>query len=206
MLEKDPNHWHKVKENVIGVSEETTTELHRLVQMEKDGHLLFPAYNVNDSVKNLIDNVYGCKESLADGLKRALDIMVAGKTVVICGYGDVGRGCAQSMRGYGAGVIVTELTQSVLQAAMEGFEVTTIESVLKDGHFCDNYWEQRCNYKRSYLWNEDQAIVCNMGTLIMSWVNALNDSSVKRETIKPQVDRYKFPDGHEVFLLAEKTS
>ena len=103
VLAKDPNHWHKVVKKIIGVSEETTTGVHRLMQMEKDGHLLFPAYNVNDSVtKSKFDNIYGCRESLADGLKRALDIMVAGKTVVICGYGDVGRGCAQSMRGYGA--------------------------------------------------------------------------------------------------------
>ena len=136
VLAKDPNHWHKVQKSIIGVSEETTTGVHRLVQMEKDGHLLFPAYNVNDSVtKSKFDNVYGCRESLADGLKRALDVMVAGKTVVVCGYGDVGRGCAQSMRGYGARVIVTEIDPiCALQAAMEGFEVTTVEEVLKDGH------------------------------------------------------------------------
>ena len=208
VLEKDPNHWHKVKENVIGVSEETTTGVHRLVQMEKDGHLLFPAYNVNDSVtKSKFDNVYGCKESLADGLKRALDIMVAGKTVVICGYGDVGRGCAQSMRGYGARVIVTEIDPiCALQAAMEGFEVTTIESVLKDGHiFVTTTGNKDVITKNHIHGMRDQAIVCNIGHFDNEiQVNALNDdSSVKRETIKPQVDRYKFPDGHEVFLLAE---
>ena len=208
VLEKDPNHWHKVKENVIGVSEETTTGVHRLVQMEKDGHLLFPAYNVNDSVtKSKFDNVYGCKESLADGLKRALDIMVAGKTVVICGYGDVGRGCAQSMRGYGARVIVTEIDPiCALQAAMEGFEVTTIESVLKDGHIFVTTTGNKDVITKDHIHGmRDQAIVCNIGHFDNEiQVNALNDdSSVKRETIKPQVDRYKFPDGHEVFLLAE---
>ena len=208
VLEKDPNHWHKVKENVIGVSEETTTGVHRLVQMEKDGHLLFPAYNVNDSVtKSKFDNVYGCKESLADGLKRALDIMVAGKTVVICGYGDVGRGCAQSMRGYGARVIVTEIDPiCALQAAMEGFEVTTIESVLKDGHIFVTTTGNKDVITKDHIHEmRDQAIVCNIGHFDNEiQVNALNDdSSVKRETIKPQVDRYKFPDGHEVFLLAE---
>ena len=208
VLEKDPNHWHKVKENVIGVSEETTTGVHRLVQMEKDGHLLFPAYNVNDSVtKSKFDNVYGCKESLADGLKRALDIMVAGKTVVICGYGDVGRGCAQSMRGYGARVIVTEIDPiCALQAAMEGFEVTKIESVLKDGHIFVTTTGNKDVITKDHIYGmRDQAIVCNIGHFDNEiQVNALNDdSSVKRETIKPQVDRYKFPDGHEVFLLAE---
>ena len=208
VLEKDPNHWHKVKENVIGVSEETTTGVHRLVQMEKDGHLLFPAFNVNDSVtKSKFDNVYGCKESLADGLKRALDIMVAGKTVVICGYGDVGRGCAQSMRGYGARVIITEIDPiCALQAAMEGFEVTTIESVLKDGHIFVTTTGNKDVITKDHIYGmRDQAIVCNIGHFDNEiQVNALNDdSSVKRETIKPQVDRYKFPDGHEVFLLAE---
>ena len=208
VLEKDHNHWHKVKENVIGVSEETTTGVHRLVQMEKNGHLLFPAYNVNDSVtKSKFDNVYGCKESLADGLKRALDIMVAGKTVVICGYGDVGRGCAQSMRGYGARVIVTEIDPiCALQAAMEGFEVTTIESVLKDGHIFVTTTGNKDVITKDHVYGmRDQAIVCNIGHFDNEiQVNALNDdSSVKRETIKPQVDRYKFPDGHEVFLLAE---
>ncbi|MEL1226591.1 MAG: adenosylhomocysteinase [Candidatus Neomarinimicrobiota bacterium] len=208
VLEKDPNHWHKVKENVIGVSEETTTGVHRLVQMEKDGHLLFPAYNVNDSVtKSKFDNVYGCKESLADGLKRALDIMVAGKTVVICGYGDVGRGCAQSMRGYGARVIVTEIDPiCALQAAMEGFEVTTIESVLKDGHIFVTTTGNKDVITKDHIYGmRDQAIVCNIGHFDNEiQVNALNDDSlVKRQTIKPQVDRYKFPDGHEVFLLAE---
>ena len=185
VLEKDPNHWHKVKENVIGVSEETTTGVHRLVQMEKDGHLLFPAYNVNDSVtKSKFDNVYGCKESLADGLKRALDIMVAGKTVVICGYGDVGRGCAQSMRGYGARVIVTEIDPiCALQAAMEGFEVTTIESVLKDGHIFVTTTGNKDVITKDHIYGmRDQAIVCNIGHFDNEiQVNALNDDSSVKE-------------------------
>ena len=130
VLEKDSNHWYKVQKNIIGVSEETTTGVHRLVQMEKEGKLLFPAYNVNDSVtKSKFDNVYGCRESLADGLKRSLDVMLAGKTIVVCGYGDVGRGCAQSMKGYGARVLITEIDPiCALQAAMEGFEVNTLEN------------------------------------------------------------------------------
>tara|TARA_B110000014_G_scaffold255731_1_gene237933 strand:+ start:249 stop:1694 length:1446 start_codon:yes stop_codon:yes gene_type:complete len=208
VLEKDPNHWHKVQENIIGVSEETTTGVHRLVQMEKDGHLLFPAYNVNDSVtKSKFDNVYGCRESLADGLKRALDVMVAGKTVVVCGYGDVGTGCAQSMRGYGARVIVTEIDPiCALQAAMEGFEVTTLENVLKDGHIFVTTTGNKDVITKEHMYGmRDQAIVCNIGHFDNEiQVNALNDDdSIKRETIKPQVHRYEFPDGHEVFLLAE---
>ncbi len=208
ILEKDSNHWHKVKKNIIGVSEETTTGVHRLVQMEKDGHLLFPAYNVNDSVtKSKFDNVYGCRESLADGLKRALDVMVAGKTVVICGYGDVGRGCAQSMRGYGARVIVTEIDPiCALQAAMEGFEVTIVEKVLKDGHIFVTTTGNKDVITKEHMYGmRDQAIVCNIGHFDNEiQVNALNDDNlVTREEIKPQVDRYKFPDNHEVFLLAE---
>ena len=208
VLDKDPQHWHRVQKNVIGVSEETTTGVHRLVQMEKDGHLLFPAYNVNDSVtKSKFDNVYGCRESLADGLKRALDVMVAGKTVVVCGYGDVGTGCAQSMRGYGARVIVTEIDPiCALQAAMEGFEVTTLDNVLKDGHIFVTTTGNKDVITKEHMYGmRDQAIVCNIGHFDNEiQVNALNDDeSIKRETIKPQVHRYEFPDGHEVFLLAE---
>ena len=208
VLDKDPQHWHRVQKNVIGVSEETTTGVHRLVQMEKDGHLLFPAYNVNDSVtKSKFDNVYGCRESLADGLKRALDVMVAGKTVVVCGYGDVGTGCAQSMRGYGARVIVTEIDPiCALQAAMEGFEVTTLDNVLKDGLIFVTTTGNKDVITKEHMYGmRDQAIVCNIGHFDNEiQVNALNDDeSIKRETIKPQVHRYEFPDGHEVFLLAE---
>ncbi len=128
IYKKDPNHWHRIVKDIKGVSEETTTGVHRLYQMKKEGSLLFPAFNVNDSVtKSKFDNLYGCRESLADGIKRATDVMVAGKTVVVCGYGDVGKGCCQSMRGFGARVIVTEIDPiCALQAAMEGYEVTTV--------------------------------------------------------------------------------
>jgi len=208
VLEKDPNHWHKLQNNIIGVSEETTTGVHRLVQMEKEGHLLFPAYNVNDSVtKSKFDNIYGCRESLADGLKRALDVMVAGKTIVVCGYGDVGRGCAQSMRGYGARVLITEIDPiCALQAAMEGFEVTTVEKALSEGHIYVTTTGNKDVITKDHMYSmRDQAIVCNIGHFDNEiQVNLLNDDAlVQREIIKPQVDRYTFPDGHQVFLLAE---
>jgi len=208
VLEKNSHHWHGVVKNIIGVSEETTTGVHRLMQMEKDGHLLFPAYNVNDSVtKSKFDNIYGCRESLVDGLKRALDVMVAGKTVMICGYGDVGRGCAQSMRGYGARVLVTEIDPiCALQAAMEGFEVTTVEDALNEAHiFVTATGNRDVIIKRHMYGMRDQAIICNIGHFDNEiQVNPLNeDILVKKETIKPQVDRYTFPDGHQVFVLAE---
>ena len=208
VLKKDPNHWHKVQNQIIGVSEETTTGVHRLVQMEKEGNLLFPAYNVNDSVtKSKFDNVYGCRESLADGIKRALDVMVAGKTILICGYGDVGRGCAQSMKGYGARVLVTEIDPiCALQAAMEGFEVTTIEKALPEAHVFVTTTGNKDVITKNHMYHmRDQAIVCNIGHFDNEiQVNALNeDSAVTREIIKPQTDRYTFPDGHQVFLLAE---
>ena len=138
VLEKDNQHWHKVAKNVIGCSEETTTGVHRLEQMEKDSTLLFPAYNVNDSVtKSKFDNIYGNRESLADGIKRATDVMIAGKVVMVCGYGDVGKGCAQSMRGFGARVMISEVDPiCALQAAMEGYEVKTVEQALPEA---DNY-------------------------------------------------------------------
>ena len=208
VLKKNPSHWHKVQKKIIGVSEETTTGVHRLVQMEKDGHLLFPAYNVNDSVtKSKFDNVYGCRESLADGIKRALDVMVAGKTILICGYGDVGRGCAQSMRGYGARVLITEIDPiCALQAAMEGFEVTTMEKALSETHVFVTTTGNKDVITKDHMYQmRDQAIVCNIGHFDNEiQVTALNeDSEVKREVIKPQTDRYTFPDGHQVFLLAE---
>ncbi|MBA64825.1 MAG: adenosylhomocysteinase [Candidatus Marinimicrobia bacterium] len=208
VLAKDSNHWHRVQEKIIGVSEETTTGVHRLVQMEKEGTLLFPAYNVNDSVtKSKFDNVYGCRESLADGIKRALDVMVAGKTIVICGYGDVGRGCAQSMRGYGARVLVTEIDPiCALQAAMEGFEVTTVENAISDAHIFVTTTGNKDVITKDHMYQmKDQAIVCNIGHFDNEiQVNALNDDgNVKREVIKPQTDRYTFPDGHQIFLLAE---
>jgi len=208
VLEKDPMHWHKVAKNIIGVSEETTTGVHRLEQMAKDQTLLFPAYNVNDSVtKSKFDNIYGCRESLADGLKRAMDVMVAGKTVLICGYGDVGRGCVQSMRGYGARVLVTEIDQiCALQAAMEGYEVVTVEQAIPETNIFVTATGNRDVITLEHMKAmNDQAIVCNIGHFDNEiQVDKLNeDSSVNREVSKPQVDRYTFDDGHDIYLLAE---
>jgi len=208
VLNKDPNHWHQMVKNIIGVSEETTTGVHRLMQMEKEGHLLFPAYNVNDSVtKSKFDNIYGCRESLVDGLKRALDVMVAGKTVVVCGYGDVGRGCAQSMRGYGARVIVTEIDPiCALQAAMEGFEVATVEDALSEGHIFVTATGNKDVITKNHMQGmRDQAIVCNIGHFDNEiQINPINqDLDIDKEVIKPQVDRYTFSDGHQIFILAE---
>ena len=208
VLEKDPMHWHKVVKNIIGVSEETTTGVHRLEQMAKDQTLLFPAYNVNDSVtKSKFDNIYGCRESLADGLKRSMDVMVAGKTVLICGYGDVGRGCVQSMRGYGARVLVTEIDPiCALQAAMEGYEVVTIEQAIPERNIFVTATGNRDVITLEHMKAmNDQAIVCNIGHFDNEiQVDKLNeDSSVNREVIKPQVDRYTFDDGHDIYLLAE---
>lgn len=208
VLEKDPMHWHKVTKNIIGVSEETTTGVHRLEQMAKDQTLLFPAYNVNDSVtKSKFDNIYGCRESLADGLKRSMDVMVAGKTVLICGYGDVGRGCVQSMRGYGARVLVTEIDPiCALQAAMEGHEVVTIEQAIPETNIFVTATGNRDVITLEHMKAmNDQAIVCNIGHFDNEiQVDKLSeDSSVNREVIKPQVDRYTFDDGHDIYLLAE---
>jgi len=208
VLEKDPMHWHKVAKNIIGVSEETTTGVHRLEQMAKDQTLLFPAYNVNDSVtKSKFDNIYGCRESLADGLKRSMDVMVAGKTVLICGYGDVGRGCVQSMRGYGARVLVTEIDPiCALQAAMEGYEVVTIEQAITETNIFVTATGNRDVITLEHMKAmNDQAIVCNIGHFDNEiQVDKLNeDSSITREVIKPQVDRYTFDDGHDIYLLAE---
>jgi len=201
------SYW-KVTKNIIGVSEETTTGVHRLEQMAKDQTLLFPAYNVNDSVtKSKFDNIYGCRESLADGLKRSMDVMVAGKTVLICGYGDVGRGCVQSMRGYGARVLVTEIDPiCALQAAMEGYEVVTIEQAIPETNIFVTATGNRDVITLEHMKAmNDQAIVCNIGHFDNEiQVDKLNeDSSVKREVIKPQVDRYTFDDGHDIYLLAE---
>ncbi len=205
---EDPQHWHKVAKEWRGISEETTTGVHRLYKMLEQGKLLVPAINVNDSVtKSKFDNLYGCKESLADGIKRATDVMVAGKVAVICGYGDVGKGSAQSLRGLGARVIVTEIDPiNALQAAMEGFEVTTIEETLGRG---DIY--VTCTGNLDIITFEhmklmkDQAIVCNIGhfdnEIQMEQLNSARD--VEKINIKPQVDQYKFPDGHEIFVLAE---
>jgi adenosylhomocysteinase len=208
VLEKDDQHWHKVSQKIIGVSEETTTGVHRLEQMEEEGTLLFPAYNVNDSVtKSKFDNVYGCRESLADGIKRATDVMIAGKVVMVCGYGDVGKGCAQSMRGFGARVIVSEIDPiCALQAAMEGYEIKTVEQALQEADIYVTTTGNKDIITIEHMKEmKDQAIVCNIGhfdnEIQMSTLN--NDSSVERENIKPQVDKYTFSDGHQIYILAE---
>ena len=208
ILDKDSLNWHKVVKNVIGVSEETTTGVHRLHQMEKNQTLLFPAYNVNDSVtKSKFDNIYGCRESLADGLKRSMDVMVAGKTVLICGYGDVGRGCAQSMRGYGARVMITEIDPiCALQAAMEGYEVVTVEQALPETNIFVTTTGNKDVITLGHMKAmKDQAIVCNIGHFDNEiQVNALNDDpAVKRDVIKPQVDCYTFETGNQIYVLAE---
>ena len=208
VLKEDPHHWHNMLKEIKGVSEETTTGVHRLYQMMERGELLFPAINVNDSVtKSKFDNKYGCRESLADGIKRATDVMVAGKVVVVCGYGDVGKGCAQAMRSYGARVIVTEVDPiCALQAAMEGFEVKTVEDALDEGNIyvtctgnCDVITVDHLNKMK------DQSIVCNIGHFDNEiQVSAFeSQTNIKKRNIKPQVDEYIFPDGHSIFILAE---
>ena len=204
---EDPQRWHKVVKAWRGVSEETTTGVHRLYKMQEQGKLLVPAINVNDSVtKSKFDNLYGCRESLADGIKRATDVMVAGKVAVICGYGDVGKGSAHSLRGMGARVIVTEIDPiNALQAAMEGFEVTTIEDTLGRG---DIYVTCTGNCEIITLEHmrkmKDQAIVCNIGHFDNEiQMDRLNESDAKRTNIKPQVDMYTFPGGSSIFVLAE---
>jgi adenosylhomocysteinase len=203
-----PGFWHNVVKDWRGVSEETTTGVHRLYQMQAAGKLLVPAINVNDSVtKSKFDNLYGCRESLSDGLKRATDVMIAGKVAVVCGYGDVGKGSAHSLRGFGARVIVTEIDPiTALQAAMEGFEVTTIEDTLGRG---DIYVTTTGNVDiitlDHMLKMKDQAIVCNIGHFDNEiQVDRLNSApGVKRMNVKPQVDKYTFADGRSIFLLAE---
>jgi len=205
---EDKQHWHKVVKDLRGVSEETTTGVHRLYKMMEQGTLLVPAINVNDSVtKSKFDNLYGCRESLVDGIKRATDVMVAGKVAVICGYGDVGKGCAQSMRGQGARVIVTEIDPiNALQAAMEGYEVATIEDTLGRG---DIYVTCTGNVDIITIEHmrkmKDQAIVCNIGHFDSEiQVDNLNgEPGIEKLNIKPQVDFYKFTDGHGIFVLAE---
>jgi adenosylhomocysteinase len=205
---EDPRHWHSVAKDWRGVSEETTTGVHRLYKMHEAGTLLVPAINVNDSVtKSKFDNLYGCRESLADGIKRATDVMMAGKVAVICGYGDVGKGSAHSLRGMGARVIITEIDPiNALQAAMEGFEVTTIEETLGRGDIyvtCTGNVDIITMEHMRYM--KDQAIVCNIGHFDNEiQVDRLNsEPGVKKTNIKPQVDMYTFPDGHSIFLLAE---
>jgi adenosylhomocysteinase len=208
LLVKEPGKWHRVVEGLKGISEETTTGVHRLYQMMENGELLVPAINVNDSVtKSKFDNLYGCRESLADGIKRATDVMIAGKVVVVCGYGDVGKGCARSMKSYGARVIVTEIDPiCALQAAMEGFEVKTVEDTLPEGNIYVTATGNRDVITLDHMkLMKDQAIVCNIGHFDNEiQVDRLNElKGVKKINIKPQVDKYQFPDGHAIFMLAE---
>lgn len=207
-LDEDNQKWHRTVEEWKGVSEETTTGVHRLYHMFEKGELLVPAINVNDSVtKSKFDNLYGCRESLADGIKRATDVMIAGKVVVVAGYGDVGKGCAHSMRSYGARVIVTEIDPiCALQAAMEGFEVKTMEAALEEGNiFVTTTGNKDIITGEHMAKMKDQAIVCNIGHFdneiqvarLEKW------SGIQKTNIKPQVDKYTYEDGHSIYLLAE---
>jgi adenosylhomocysteinase len=208
ILQEDPQRWHRTVAEWKGVSEETTTGVHRLYQMMENGELLIPAINVNDSVtKSKFDNKYGCRESLADGIKRATDVMIAGKVVVVCGYGDVGKGCAQSMKSYGARVIVTEIDPiCALQAAMEGYEVKPVEDALDEGNIWVTTTGNKDVIRKEHLMKmKDQSIVCNIGhfdnEIQVSAFEAV--PGITKRTIKPQVDEYIFPDGHSIFILAE---
>ena len=202
-----PGYWHTVVRDWKGVSEETTTGVHRLYQLAQEGQLLVPAINVNDSVtKSKFDNLYGCRESLADGLKRAMDVMLAGKVAVVCGYGDVGKGSAHSLRAYGARVVVTEIDPiNALQAAMEGFEVNTVEATLGRGDIYVTTTGNKDVLTLAHMSQmKDQAIVCNIGHFDNEiQVDALNASGATRTNIKPQVDKYTFANGNSIFLLAE---
>ena len=208
MHRDNPLHWHEVVKDWRGVSEETTTGVHRLYKLQEQGKLLVPSFNVNDSVtKSKFDNLYGCRHSLVDGLNRAIDVMISGKVAVVCGYGDVGKGSAQSLRGQGARVIVTEVDPiNALQAAMEGYEVTTIEDTLGRG---DIYITTTGNVDVITFEHmqamKDQAVIANIGHFDNEiQVDKLNEApGVQRLNIKPQVDKYRFPDGREIFLLAE---
>jgi adenosylhomocysteinase len=205
---EDTTHWHRTVAEWKGVSEETTTGVHRLYQMMEKGKLLVPAINVNDSVtKSKFDNLYGCRESLADGIKRATDVMIAGKVVVVCGYGDVGKGSARSMRAYGARVIITEIDPiCALQAAMEGFEVKPIEDTLAEGNIYVTTTGNKDIITLEHMRQmKDQAIICNIGHFDNEiQVDLLNEAKdIVRQEVKPQVDQYFFEDGHSIFLLAE---
>ena len=205
---RNPKKWQKIASTIKGVSEETTTGVHRLYQMQSAGELLFPAITVNDSVtKSKFDNLYGCRESLADGIKRGTDIMISGKIVVVCGYGDVGKGCAQSMRGFGARVIITEIDPiCALQAAMEGYEVRTMEEVAPIGDIfvsatgcCDVITGRHMEMMKN------EAVVCNIGHFDSEVdMHYLETSKVcRKETIKPQVDKWKLKSGRSIIVLAE---
>ena len=208
VLAVDNSKWTRAVKDLKGILEETTTGVHRLYQMMEKGELLVPTINVNDSVtKSKFDNLYGCHESLADGIKRATDVMIAGKVVVVLGFGDVGKGCARSMKGYGARVIVTEIDPiCALQAAMEGFEVARIEDTFNEGNIYVTTTGNRDVITLEHMKQmKDQAIVCNIGHFDneIQVDNLNNYKGAKRTTIKPQVDKYTFENGNSIFLLAE---
>ena len=207
-LEEDKNYWHNTVADWKGVSEETTTGVHRLYQMLEEGELLVPAINVNDSVtKSKFDNLYGCRESLADGIKRATDVMLAGKVVVVAGYGDVGKGCAKSMRAYGARVLVTEIDPiCALQASMEGFKVTTMEEALEEGNVFVTATGNKDVITADHMSKmKPESIVCNIGHFDNEIQVAQLEKypGIEKTNIKPQVDKFKFKDGHSIYLLAE---
>ena len=208
ILAENPKRWHDTVAEWKGVSEETTTGVHRLYQMMEKGELLVPAINVNDSVtKSKFDNLYGCRESLVDGIKRATDVMIAGKVAVVCGYGDVGKGCAESLRGLGAIVMVTEIDPiCALQAAMAGYQVVTVEDTLGKGDIYVTTTGNRDIIRVEHMEKmKDQAIVCNIGhfdnEIQVEKLEAVK--GIVKTNIKPQVDKYTFADGHEIFMLAE---
>ncbi len=208
VLEAQPDRWHRTAQGMKGASEETTTGVHRLYNMQKNGELLFPAFNVNDSVtKSKFDNLYGCRESLLDGIRRATDVMIAGKVCVVCGYGDVGKGCAQSLRNSGARVLITEIDPiCALQAAMEGYEVVTMDEAAPQGHIFVTATGNIDVITLEHMQQmTDEAIVCNIGHFDGEiQVERLHKAEgVVRTTIKPQVDSYLFPDGHHITVLAD---
>jgi adenosylhomocysteinase len=208
IFNKNPDKWHRAAVDLKGISEETTTGVNRLYQRKENKTLLAPAFNVNDSVtKSKFDNLYGCRESLADGIKRATDVMIAGKVVVICGYGDVGKGCAHSMRSFGARVIITEIDPiCALQAAMEGFKVTTIEDALPEGNIFVTATGNKDVITAEHMAKmKDQAIVCNIGHFDNEiQVDKLNRwPGIKKVNIKPQVDKFILSNGNSIYLLAE---
>ncbi len=206
-LQEDPEFWHRMVPGIVGVSEETTTGVHRLYERARDGSLLFPAINVNDSVtKSKFDNIYGCRHSLPDGIMRATDVMIGGKLVVVCGFGEVGKGCAQAMRGQGARVVITEIDPiCALQACMEGYQVVRLEDVVSEADiFVTSTGNRDVILLEQMRQMKNNAIVCNIGHFDNEIDMAgLENSGATRETIKPQVDQWRFPEGNAIIVLAE---
>ncbi|HNQ24813.1 MAG TPA: adenosylhomocysteinase [Phycisphaerae bacterium] len=207
-LQNDPQRWHRLAAQILGVTEETTTGVHRLYQRQEAGTLLFPAINVNDSVtKSKFDNLYGCRHSLVDGIMRATDVMLAGKVAVVCGYGDVGKGCAQSLRGQGCRVVITEIDPiCALQACMEGYEVRTVEDVVEEADLFVSATGNKSVITADHMAKmKTQAIVCNIGhfdhEIDMGGLKKVR--GIRKVNIKPQVDKWVFPDGHCILVLAE---